>query len=224
MRSYHTWLLDLDDTLQVGPSSWAELHIFPDIIKQTGIKPERAAFEAAYNRAEEMYNAGGSNEVLGDEFFQMVGWPLSMKTGIIERFTNEYKPVLYEETPAFLEWVMARGNHLYMTSNNKWARSVCQMMGIDHYFTDILTPAACGVSDKPSPGMWEYLKTHAALGGESGIVVVGDSLVSDGLFASNCGLDCIIVDRYDRVANVPERCFRATSLADIIAQIDQIGS
>jgi FMN phosphatase YigB (HAD superfamily) len=224
MRDYHTWLLDLDDTLQVGPLSWATVHIFPEIIAQTGIKPERATFEAAYARAQEIYNAGGSNEVLGDEFFQILGWPVALKTAIIERFTKEYQPALFEDTPAFLDWAAGRGDRLYITANNKWARSVCQLLGISHYFAEILTPADSGVSGKPSPAMWEYLKARTGLTEDADVVLVGNNLTTDGAFARNCGLDCIIVDRYQRFADMPEHCFHVTSLSDIPAQIDPSAS
>jgi hypothetical protein len=32
MRNYHAWLIDLDDTLQVGPLSWAMVNVFPEIM------------------------------------------------------------------------------------------------------------------------------------------------------------------------------------------------
>lgn len=221
MHDYHTWLFDLDDTLQVGPFSWAAIHVFPDIIQQVGVKPERATFEAAYGRAQEIYNAGGTNDVLGDEFFQILGWPIALKSAILERFGKEYKPALFDDTLTFLDWATVRGDHLYLTTNNKWARSVCQMLGITHYFTDILTPADCNVARKPNPGMWEYLKARTGVSEESGVVLVGNALSIDGVFAKNCDLDCIIVDRYDRFDQMPGRCFRVTSLTEITAQIDQ---
>src|SRR5690349_14802700 len=92
MHNYHTWLLDLDDTLQIGPLSWASIHLFPDLIAQTGIKPDKVTFEAAYERAEEIYRAGGSNDVLGDEFFRMIGWSPDLKPQMMERFKRDYQP------------------------------------------------------------------------------------------------------------------------------------
>jgi FMN phosphatase YigB (HAD superfamily) len=215
MRNYHTWLLDLDDTLQVGPFSWAAINIFPDIIKQVGVKPNKATFEAAYGRAQDLYNAGEGNEILGDELFRMLGWPLEMKAVVIERFTKDYKPALFDDTLYFLDWATGRGDKLFITANNKWARPVCQSLGITHYFGDILTPKDCDVTGKPTPAMWEYLKAHTGLTEDSGVVLVGNNLTTDGIFARNCGLDCIIVDRYDRFDLIPERCFRVTSLREI---------
>jgi FMN phosphatase YigB (HAD superfamily) len=223
MRNYQTWLLDLDDTLQVGPFSWAAMHIFPDIIEQVGLKPDKATFEAAYGRAQDLYNAGQDNEVLGDEFFQRLGWPLEMKSQVLERFTREYQPALFEDTLPFLDWARGRGDRLYITANNKWARPVCQMLGITDYFAEILTPADCGVTGKPTPAMWEYLKARTDLTEDSAIVLVGNNLTTDGVFARNCGLDCIIVDRYDRFESMPERCYRVESLGEIVEKIGQIG-
>src|SRR5688572_21610632 len=98
MYNYHTWLLDLDDTVQVGPMSWANIHLFPDIIAQTGIQPDKATFDAAYERAEEIYRAGGSNDVLGDEFFKLMGWSLDLKAELMARFRREYQPALFDDT------------------------------------------------------------------------------------------------------------------------------
>src|SRR5690349_13833736 len=102
MHNYHTWLFDLDDTLQVGMFSWAAMNVFPDVIQQVGVKPERATFEAAYSRAQEIYKSGGSNELVGEAFLQILGWPVGLTSSILARFATEYKPVLFDDTLAFL--------------------------------------------------------------------------------------------------------------------------
>jgi len=222
MQNYHTWLLDLDDTLQVGLFSWAAVNVFPEIIEQTGVKPERTTFEAAYARAQEIYSAGGSNEVVGDEFFRLLGWPAAFTSVMLKRFANDYKPALFDDTLTFLDWTKARGDQLYLTTNNKWAQHVCKSLGITAYFADILLPDDDMIHSKPAPDMWNQLKARTGLTEESGVVLVGNELTTDGVFAQNCGLDCIIVDRYDRFADMPEHCFRVTSLADISLQMEQM--
>ncbi len=221
MRNYHTWLLDLDDTLQVGMFSWAAIHIFPEIIQQVGAKPERATFEAAYARAQEIYKGGGDNDAVGDAFFQILGWPAALTTTVLKRFASEYQPALFDDTVSFLNWISARGDRLYLTTNNKWAHQVCQSLGIMHYFSDIVTPVDNSMKGKPAPDMWNHLKAQAGLKDDSDVVLVGNELTTDGIFAENCGLDCIIVDRFERFAEMPDHCFRVTSLADITAQVDQ---
>lgn len=222
MQNYHTWLLDLDDTLQVGMFSWAAMHVFPEIIAQVGTRPERATFEAAYARAQEIYKSGGDNDAVGDEFFRILGWPADLTANILKRFASDYQPALFDDTFAFLNWVTARGDRLYLTTNNKWARQVCQALGITHYFADILMPDDSSMMGKPAPDMWNHLKAQAGLSHDSEVVLVGNELTTDGVFAENCGLDCIIVDRFERFADMPEHCFRVTSLNDIIAQVDRI--
>jgi FMN phosphatase YigB (HAD superfamily) len=217
MHNYSTWLLDLDDTLQVGPLSWASIHLFPDIIAQTGIKPDKATFDAAIRRAHELYDAGNDNDVMGDEFFRQMGWSTSLKNEVIGRFFREYRPGLFDDTLPFLEWAAGQGHRLYVTANNVQARQICQSLGISRYFADILTPADCGVARKPDAGMWEYLKARTDVTGDS-TVVVGNELMFDAGFAKNCGLDCMIVDRYDRFDAMPERCVRVASLTEIAGQ------
>jgi FMN phosphatase YigB (HAD superfamily) len=221
MHNYHTWLLDLDDTLQVGPLSWASLYVFPDIIAQTGIKPEKAVFEAAFARAHQLYNAGHTNDAMSDDFFRQIGWSPDLRTGVLERFASEYKPALFDDTRRFLDWTTLRGDKLYMTANNKWARAICGSLGISDYFAAILTPADLNVARKPDAAMWEHLKTQHGLTGGADTVVVGNELIFDSAFAKNCGLECIIVDRFDRFEDMPEGHFRVTSLDDIIAQVGQ---
>ncbi len=221
MRNYHTWLLDLDDTLQVGMFSWASMHVFPEIVQQVGTKPERATFEAAYARAQEIYKSGGDNDAVGEEFFRLLGWPAALTGIMLERFANDYKPALFDDTLTFLDWAAARGDRLYLTTNNKWADHVCKMLGITDYFTEIVLPNDGILLSKPAPDMWHYVKAHAGLADESGVVLVGNELTTDGVFAENCGLDCIIVDRFERFAEMPEHCFRVTSLNDITTQVDR---
>jgi len=85
-----------------------------------------------------------------------------------------------------------------------------------------LLPDDDTIHSKPAPDMWNQLKARTGLTEESGVVLVGNELTTDGVFAQNCGLDCIIVDRYDRFADMPEHCFRVTSLADISLQMEQM--
>ena len=221
MHNYHTWLLDLDDTLQVGMYSWAAIHVFPDIIEEVGTKPERNTFEAAYARAQEIYKSGGDNDAVGDEFFRILGWPAALTGTILKRFATDYRPALFDDTTAFLNWITARGDRLFLTTNNTWAHQVCQSLGIMHYFSDIVIPVEGSMLGKPSPDMWNHLKAQMGLTDHSEVVLVGNELTTDGIFAKNCGLDCIIVDRFERFAEMPDHCFRVTSLSDISAQVDQ---
>lgn len=219
MGKYHTWLMDLDDTLQIAPLSWANIHLFPAIIARTGVKPDRETFETAYNRAEMLYAAGQNNDALGADFFQTLGWNVDVKTEVMDRFEREYHPALFDDTLPFLEWVTGQSSRIYMTSNSKWARGVSQMLGIERYFTDIINPAGSGAARKPDRAMWDYLLAHTPLTGPEGVVLVGNNMSTDAIFAQNCGLDCIIVDRYGRFTDMPARTFRVTSLNEIPALV-----
>jgi FMN phosphatase YigB (HAD superfamily) len=219
MRNYSMWLIDLDDTLQMGAVSWAEVYLFPEMIERTAIKPARATFAAALNRAQELYEAGKGNEVIGDQFFEMLGWPREMIAEILERFARDYRPALFDDTLAFLDWATARRDHLYLVSNNKQARPICDLLGITRYFAEILTPAEAGVDGKPDPALWEYLKPRTQLPQHTEIVLVGNNLVTDGAFARSCGLDCIIVDRYNRFEVMPGEYQKVSSLSEIMSQL-----
>jgi FMN phosphatase YigB (HAD superfamily) len=222
MQNYHVWLLDLDDTLQIGPLSWASIHLFPDLIAQTGIKPEKAVFEAAYARANDAYRLGGDNDVVGDEFFRVIGWSPDLKADVIKRFASGYRPALFDETLPFLEWAVGRGDTLYVVTNNNVARPICKALGLMPYVRDVLTPRDCNVTGKPSTGLWDYLKANTGITENADVVMVGNHLTTDAAFARNCGLDCILVDRLDRFDALPERCFRVTSLGEIPLQLSRM--
>ncbi len=201
MRNYHTWLIDLDDTLQVGPLSWAMINVFPEIIARVGGQPDPVRFEAGYGRTQDLFNAGADDQTLAQELFTAMGWPLDLKSVMIDKFHNDYRPALFEDTLAFLDYLTGRGDQIYIVSNNRGAQYIVKMLGIGKYFKDVLTPADCGVSGKPTSGLWDHLRAKENLTDKDAPVIVGNNLRTDGAFSKNCGLDCIIIDRYNRFAD-----------------------
>lgn len=195
MNNYKVWLLDLDDTVQVGPLSWAAVNLFPEIAAQAGRPLAPARFEEGYARAHELFDTGADETTLVEAIFHALDWPLTLVPTVIERFHHDYRPALFDDTLEFLDRLSSKGHILYVLSNSRRARAVVNALGLRHYFTDVLTPHECAVAAKPTPALWHYLKDRIGIS-EAEAVVVGDNLWTDGLFAKNCGLDCIIVDRF----------------------------
>lgn len=199
MYDYKVWLLDLDDTLQVGPLSWAAVNVLPEMARQLDRPLDPMRFEEGYARAQDLFNAGADDSMLAEALFRALDWPLALLPTVIERFHRDYRPALFDDTLAFLDNLTTRGCALYILSNNKHAPYVVDALRLGQYFTEILTPKTCGVTGKPTPALWHSLQTRTGFTAAE-TVVVGNNLRTDGAFSKNCGLDCIIVDRYNRYA------------------------
>jgi len=214
MRNYKVWLLDMDDTLLVGPLSWASVNVFPGIAQQLNRPIDPEAFERGYIRSQNVFSEGGDDTAVAEALFAPLGWPKELIPDAARRFREEYRPALFDDTVAFLDRLASRGYSTYVLSNNSHSSMFAEALRIRSYFKDILTPKGCGLRGKPTPELWEYLKGRTGAV-EDETVLVGNNLQTDGKFSENCGLDCIIVDRFGRYSFYNGPCPIVRSLADI---------
>jgi HAD superfamily hydrolase (TIGR01549 family) len=198
------WLIDFDDTLAVGPNTWALTRVLPDMIDAHGLPFDETRFTAASLEAQRLANETNNDEVILDEMFRQLGWPTELKRDLLTRMYNEYVPSLYEDTRPFLEQLA--GEIVFLVSNNDHAPQLAQQLGIASYFNGIFTPQLCdSARAKPQRDMWDYVVAQGlADAGEKGIVV-GDDPWSEGAFADACGFDCWIIDRLERYTNLNAR-------------------
>jgi FMN phosphatase YigB (HAD superfamily) len=194
-----TWFLDFDDTLAVGPITWALKDVVPELIRDNHLPYNAAQFEAAVLHAQEQSNTDAGDAAVIDDLFATLGWPDSLKAYLLKRTYDEYRPALFDDTVEFLDHLTERSEALYVLSNNNHAADIAAMLGIQHYFKDIFTPKVCGgVRGKPQRAMWDYLLVQGLAKSGEAVALVGDDPWSDGAFADSCQLQCWIVDRMDR--------------------------
>lgn len=209
------WILDFDDTLALGPNTWAFQEVLPNLIKSHNLPFDEALYEEVMLTAQRRANEDEDEEMLLDYVFSSLNWDDSLKTQLIHRIYNEYQPALFPDTLDFLQKLQAHDQQVYLISNNNHALHMLQMLGIAESFTAVLTPKAHSAKAKPHRAMFDVLQAQHDLTDE--IVMVGDDPWSDGRFADNCGIDCWIVDRLGRFTSLhgsyPYRW--AATLADI---------
>jgi HAD superfamily hydrolase (TIGR01549 family) len=192
------FILDFDDTLALGPNTWAFETVLPELIKQHNLPYEATLFAGVMLKAQEESNLTGDEETILDFVFSTLGWPASLKQDLVHRVFNEYQPALFPDTLPFLE--RKKGETLLMVSNNNYAPQVAQALGIADYFRAIITPKSSGKRAKPQPDMWEAVKEFV---GDESLVMIGDDPWSDGLFSQgNRAASCYILDRLNRYTSL----------------------
>ena len=213
------WYLDFDDTLAVGPITWALQHVFPEMIESNSLPYDEASYTRVMLKAQRLSNEGVDEARILDEMFSRLGWPDHLKLELGQSVYTGYELALFEDTIPFLDYLREQEHTLFIISNNNKAVEHAETLDIAHYFTDILIPERCGaVPGKPDSGMWTHLLTcYPDLEGEGGHFV-GDDPWSDGLFAEVCQLQCWIVDRMQRYQTLyTEKPYRwVTSLRELM--------
>lgn len=213
------WYLDFDDTLAVGPITWALQHILPEMIQVHNLPYDETLFTQVILKAQQLSNQGIEEAPILDEMFTRLGWPDHLKTDLGQKVYTGYSLALFEDTVAFLDHLRGQQHRMFIISNNNKAAEYIEKLGIATYFTAILTPLNCGdVPGKPNRAMWDYLLTHYPDIKGQDAYFVGDDPWSDGLFAEACELSCWIVDRMQRYHTLyTEKPYHwATSLHDLI--------
>src|SRR5260221_8473514 len=101
------WFIDFDDTLVLGPNTWAIQTVLPELIEQNNLprNPERLSSLILQSQQE---GANGAKDTdLLDNLFRAMGWPDALKANLIERIFDRYKPILFEDTLPFLRRMKA---------------------------------------------------------------------------------------------------------------------
>jgi FMN phosphatase YigB (HAD superfamily) len=190
------WFLDFDETLVVGPVTWALQTVLPTMIRENALPNDQVKLDSALLIGQEQAARGmGDMEIL-DVLFSEMGWPHGLKQNLITEVFERYTPSLFADTLPCLE----RIGGIYVLSNNNHAPQIAQHLGMTPYIKGFFTPKLCGVTaGKPQRDLWDFVS--ASYDVESAILV-GDDPWSDGAFADACGIDCILVDRLDRFGHL----------------------
>lgn len=194
------WFMDFDDTLVVGPVTWALENAFPRLIAQHNLPYDKERFDAEMLRAQARAHQelGVEMQILNDLFTQM-GWPPDLESLLVEEIFDRYRPSLFDDTIPFLEKCKAKGEPVYVISNNDHAAGIAEGLNIRHYFQNIFTPRVCGdVKPKPHRDMWDYVLGQKLMQPDNRVGLIGDDPWSEGVMADACGLECWIVDRMGR--------------------------
>lgn len=212
------WILDFDDTLAVGPNTWALTQVIPDLVRDNRLPFEKAQFDTVVLRAQQLASETSNDQVVIDEMFSRLNWPADLKHELIRRMYQEYVPTLYGDTLPFLNRLAESKANVYIVSNNNHVPHITAQLGIDSFFAGIFTPKLCNEARiKPHRDMWDYMISADIVAHDAPAVVVGDDPWSEGAFADNCGHSCWIVDRMKRFDSLHQSLpYRwAVSLLDI---------
>lgn len=213
------WLLDLDDTLASSALTWSLKSAFPKLIRENNLKIDKAVFSMAVLMAQKRSNEEADPEVILAELFEALHWPAALQAVLLEDIQASYTPELFDDTLAFLQALQEARQPAWVISNNPRAPRVVQALGIDRYITQTLTPHICpDTSPKPHRSLWDYLVAQYPQIDQTNALMVGDDPWSDGLFAEECGMRCVLVDRYRRFStiDVPGECQIVAALAELV--------
>jgi FMN phosphatase YigB (HAD superfamily) len=189
------WFVDFDDTLVVGPVTWAFQHAFPALIRNHQLPYDPQKFEEAVLWGQQKSADDGNELMVLLRVFEMMGWSHELSDELRRMVFDEYVPTVFDDTLAFLERV--KGNPVCILSNNNHAPEIAAQLGISHHFKAIFTPRICGdAAKKPQRAMWDYVIAQGIVVDDA--VMVGDDPWSEGAFAERCGIRCCIVDRMKR--------------------------
>ncbi len=213
------WLIDFDDTLVVGPITWALDNVIPALIAEFDLPDDPPRLANAILTAQRQHNQNVDEAAILDDLFTALNWPDAPKKVFVQRIYSGYQPTLFEDALPFLERLQAAGQTVFVVSNNDSAPQLAEMMGISAYFRGIFTPKVCGgVQAKPQRAMWDYLIAQHPIAPPDKITLVGDDPWSDGAFADVCGIQCWILDRMNRFASLHDQHQYqwARSLAEVV--------
>ena len=202
------WFLDFDETLVVGPITWAVQTVVPTMIRDNALPVEQKQLDAAVLRGQEQAAAGMGDMAILDLLFSEMGWPHDLQKQLLTDVFDHYTPTMYDDTLPFLR----RVGSIYVLSNNNRSPEIAAQLGMTPYIKDFFTPKLCGTSrGKPERELWDFVSGSLDV---EDAMLVGDDPWSDGSFADTCGIDYILLDRLDRFAHMTQYR-RVASLAAI---------
>ena len=213
------WFIDFDETLATSGITWGLKYAFPRLIKEYHLPFDAARFNQAVLRVQAQDSqAGGDPRPLLDMLFEAMQWPKALAPALLDDIYHNYQPELFEDAIPFLEQLQARGDAVYVVSNNPISPQNVEALKLKRYVSLIVTPKLYpGSQPKPHRSLWDAIRrTQPEIEAENS-AMVGDDPWTDGVFAETCGMACWIVDRMDRFQNLDETASyrRVRSLSDI---------
>jgi FMN phosphatase YigB (HAD superfamily) len=204
--------------LASGSITWALQEAVPKFITANRLTYDLARLKALTLELQEAASRGGSPEPLAERLFNEMGWPVELQNALLDDVFSNYKPVLFEDATAFLERLRERNDRVLIVSNNPRTLNQVPLLEIGDYFHGVFTPSSIpGALPKPDRSMWDHIRKNSPEIDPQHTIVVGDDPWSEGEFAEVCGLQCWIVDRMGRFADVSagKRYERVRSLLEI---------
>ncbi|MFQ3566917.1 MAG: HAD family hydrolase [Aggregatilineales bacterium] len=212
MSSARFWFIDFDDTLALGPTTWAVQTVLPEMIRRHALPADEHTLTRALLHGQAQAASGLNEMLILDELFDAMGWPDDLKPTLIEAVFERYTPTLFADAIPFLQRLREHKQRVFILSNNNQAPQLAEGLGIVTLVEDVFTPKRCAVSrGKPDRALWDCVLAQLT---PTAPIIIGDDPWSEGAFAAACEIDCILVDRLDRFANI-SAFPRVRSLAEI---------
>ena len=204
------WLFDFDDTLVLGPNTWAFEVAMPEFIEKYELPYEKEKFDNVMLEAQKRGAEDASEAELLNYVFGELNWRDELKQELVNRVFYEYTPHLFDDTLQFLQAIRDKNQQMFIISNNQHVHPIAEKLGIADYFEAIYAPVVnAGLKPKPAVDLWKKLQSDYNLTDLANVRMVGDDPWSDGTFSQRCGFSCWILDRLNRYtslhANLPYR-------------------
>ena len=197
------WFLDLDETLATSVFSWGVHTAIPRLVKRHQLPFNEAIFNQEILVALKRSAHEFDQTVIGNEFFQSLGWSPTLLHELVDELNTDFKPNIFDDTIPFLEKLQKSNATVSIISNNHSAEKIVTALSIDTYVDHIFTPTQCNDSKpKPHADLWDCVKKTID-GIEDGMsIMIGDDPWADGGFSDRCNLQCWIIDRANRFESV----------------------
>jgi FMN phosphatase YigB (HAD superfamily) len=188
--------VDFDDTLVLGPITWAIETVLPDIVRENNLSSDPVKLQESLLKGQEEAANGADEAYLLNALFTSMGWPAHLQRDLAERTFERYVPHLFDDALPFLRRMQNRKQAVYVLSNNNHAAEIAQGLGMAGLLTGFFTPKSCGLErGKPYREIWDFVANRCET---KDAMMIGDDPWSDGTFADTCGIACTIVDRLGR--------------------------
>jgi hypothetical protein len=143
------WFIDFDDTLAVGPFTWAFEHVIPQVVREHNLPYDEAQFNRAALEAQRQVDDSVGDDSMIEGFFKAVGWP-SMLKGQFGRHLQWLQQTLFDDTRPF--WIRLSGRRDCLSPHQQQADKPWRSCsGIDRCYT-LLTRSVRRSASPSNPG------------------------------------------------------------------------
>ena len=113
------WIIDFDDTLAIGPNTWAFEVVLPELIKKYELPYQKERFDAVMVEAQKRSAKEADESKLLAYIFSELQWRNDIGDELIDRVFNDYTPDLFPDSLDFLKHLHETSEKLYLVSNNR---------------------------------------------------------------------------------------------------------